>query len=750
MIKMSVATTETTHKTRKPFSFPEKWAFWKKFACEDHFDNPLDKKVGLFAGFAFLVWILAFVILLFAPANLGTTSVTVKTVTTYYRLSYFTSAGEFFGAYFGGFGAAFARLFSFQDGVGTDLPLLLLLAGLIALFVIALVKTIRSHSTSPLCAVIFLFVLGFSAWHLLWASVSQGYLFNNSVYALGDNNANEGKTYTTLFNYISYYQGEGKNLAFPALFPYILFLISFILDLLGFYWFLPAKKDQISRIGQGGEGFKGPAFISDYIQGSWPTKLSYVFWGFGYCFFGEMSTLIHHFGMAKGQPILNKKGEKITYWRFAWLRVLLLAAIQILVIVLFFNWGLPNLLKMNMEGLSTPRTCTTEFSTKKTVCVDGDNSFKILLFSLIMIAILVAYLVLWIKQPHRVFENEKKVRKAYPIHDAMDDVDDALDSRFYKTVLAAPVFGVILFTIIPILFMVFVAFTNYDATHSYPTNNFNWVGFDNFATFFTGGGTGSYFGEIFGKVLLWTLLWAFFATITTYIGGLLLALQINSKLTKFPKLWRTCFVITIAVPQFVTLMLIRFFLGNNGIINSLLYQWGVVDWAKSIGWISTDYFPFFSDPTWMKVMVIIINMWIGFPYMMLITSGILMNIPSDLYESARIDGAGPQRMFWNITMPYILQVTGPYLISSFVGNLNNFNVIYLLTSGYTSTSTRYASVKANEADLLVTWLFKMVTDSTKNYYMSSVIGIFIFLVSAIFTLLAFTQTTKGNREERFQ
>lgn len=747
---MSVATTETTHKTRKPFSFPEKWAFWKKFACEDHFDNPLDKKVGLFAGFAFLVWILAFVILLFAPANLGTTSVTVKTVTTYYRLSYFTSAGEFFGAYFRGFGAAFARLFSFQDGVGTDLPLLLLLAGLIALFVIALVKTIRSHSTSPLCAVIFLFVLGFSAWHLLWASVSQGYLFNNSVYALGDNNANEGKTYTTLFNYISYYQGEGKNLAFPALFPYILFLISFILDLLGFYWFLPAKKDQISRIGQGGEGFKGPAFISDYIQGSWPTKLSYVFWGFGYCFFGEMSTLVHHFGMAKGQPILNKKGEKITYWRFAWLRVLLLAAIQILVIVLFFNWGLPNLLKMNMEGLSTPRTCTTEFSTKKTVCVDGDNSFKILLFSLIMIAILVAYLVLWIKQPHRVFENEKKVRKAYPIHDAMDDVDDALDSRFYKTVLAAPVFGVILFTIIPILFMVFVAFTNYDATHSYPTNNFNWVGFDNFATFFTGGGTGSYFGEIFGKVLLWTLLWAFFATITTYIGGLLLALQINSKLTKFPKLWRTCFVITIAVPQFVTLMLIRFFLGNNGIINSLLYQWGVVDWAKSIGWISTDYFPFFSDPTWMKVMVIIINMWIGFPYMMLITSGILMNIPSDLYESARIDGAGPQRMFWNITMPYILQVTGPYLISSFVGNLNNFNVIYLLTSGYTSTSTRYASVKANEADLLVTWLFKMVTDSTKNYYMSSVIGIFIFLVSAIFTLLAFTQTTKGNREERFQ
>ncbi|MFA6620131.1 MAG: hypothetical protein WCS90_03255 [Bacilli bacterium] len=559
---MSVATTKTTIKTRKFWVFSEKWKFWKKFACEDHFDNPLDEKVGLFAGAAFLVWVLAFAILLFSPANLGTTAVTVKTVTTYYRLSYFANAGEFFTAYFGGFFNAFARLFSFQDGIQTDLPFLLLLFGLVALFVVALIKTIKSRSTNPLCAAIFLLILGFSSWHLLWGSVSQGYLFNGTVYALGDNKANEGKVYTTLFNYISYYQGEGRDLAFAALFPYILFLISFVLDLLGFYWFLPAKKEQISCIGRGGEGFKGPAFIADYIQGSWPTKLSYVFWGFGYCLFGQTSSLVHHFGLAKGRPLLNKKGQQITYWRFDWLRVLLLAACQLFVIALFFNWGLPNLLKMNMEGLSTPRTCTTDFATKKTICVDGDNSFKILLFSLIMIVILAAYVVLWAKQPHRVFETEKKVRKAYPIHDAMDDIDDALDSHFYKTVLAAPIFGIILFTIIPILFMVFVAFTNYDATHSYPTNNFNWVGFANFGTFFAGGGTGSYFGEIFGKVLLWTLLWAFFATVTTYIGGLLLALQINSKLTKFPKLWRTCFVITIAVPQFVTLMLIRFFLGQ--------------------------------------------------------------------------------------------------------------------------------------------------------------------------------------------
>jgi arabinogalactan oligomer/maltooligosaccharide transport system permease protein len=149
-------------------------------------------------------------------------------------------------------------------------------------------------------------------------------------------------------------------------------------------------------------------------------------------------------------------------------------------------------------------------------------------------------------------------------------------------------------------------------------------------------------------------------------------------------------------------------------------------------------------------MVVIINMWVGFPYMMLITTGILMNIPTDLYESAMIDGAGKMRMFRSITMPYILQVTGPYLISSFVGNINNFNVIYLLTSGYSTSNVSFGTVGAKESDLLVTWLFNMCTGFGYRYNMASVIGIIVFIISAIATLLAFTQTTKGHREERFQ
>jgi arabinogalactan oligomer/maltooligosaccharide transport system permease protein len=101
-------------------------------------------------------------------------------------------------------------------------------------------------------------------------------------------------------------------------------------------------------------------------------------------------------------------------------------------------------------------------------------------------------------------------------------------------------------------------------------------------------------------------------------------------------------------------------------------------------------------------------------------------------------------------MPYILQVTGPYLISSFVGNINNFNVIYLLTNAYKTSDTMLASVNASEADLLVTWLYKITTGNEIKYYMASVIGILIFLISTFFTLIAFNQTVKGNREEQFQ
>ena len=134
---------------------------------------------------------------------------------------------------------------------------------------------------------------------------------------------------------------------------------------------------------------------------------------------------------------------------------------------------------------------------------------------------------------------------------------------------------------------------------------------------------------------------------------------------------------------------------------------------------------------------------------MLIATGILMNIPSDQIESARIDGANKRQIFWKITMPYVMFVMGPSLITSIVGNINNFNVIYLLTNGAAATSSRFANATAKETDLLITWLFTLTNDYS-NFKMASVIGIITFIVCALITLLSYTRMISGDKEEEFQ
>ena len=320
------------------------------------------------------------------------------------------------------------------------------------------------------------------------------------------------------------------------------------------------------------------------------------------------------------------------------------------------------------------------------------------------------------------------------------DVRVYLNEKFYITLLTLPVLGVVIFTIVPLFILIAVAFTNYDQQHMPPNSLFTWVGLANFFTLFGGGQSLSLtFGYAFGKVLVWTLVWAFFATFTNFFGGVFLAMFINDKKTKFPKLWRTLFVITIAVPQFVTLLLVRNFFGDNGIFNTMMSQIGVTDLLHNIGLLSPnmDYIPFLTSNGWAQVMIILINIWVGVPYQMLIATGVLMNIPGDMLEAARIDGANPVQMFFRIKLPYLLSVQGPSLVTDFVKNINNFNVIYLLTQDvYVTADQAMASSSAKEVDLLVTWLFRL-TQEQYNYKMAAVIGIMVFIICAVFTVVCF-------------
>lgn len=193
-------------------------------------------------------------------------------------------------------------------------------------------------------------------------------------------------------------------------------------------------------------------------------------------------------------------------------------------------------------------------------------------------------------------------------------------------------------------------------------------------------------------------------------------------------------MLTIAIPQFVSLLLMRSVLGEFG---------PVMDLVVKAGGARTNLF----DSTWSaRMVVIIVNLWVGIPYSMLITSGILMNIPADLYESARIDGAGKFTMFRKITLPYIMFVMGPYLITQFIGNINNFNIIYLLTGGG-PFGVAGLSDGAGGTSLLVTWLYSMTGNG--NYKLASTLGILTFIVCSIVSLITYRNSSANKNEGDF-
>lgn len=367
------------------------------------------------------------------------------------------------------------------------------------------------------------------------------------------------------------------------------------------------------------------------------------------------------------------------------------------------------------------------------VLAQGDNSMLMLLWGVVALFVIAAFCMTWRANLKSALEVQAIEAQGKKIPKLIDDVKTYLDAKFNRTMLTLPILGVLAFNVLPLMYMILVAFTNYDNAHQPPGNLFDWIGLDNF---FTVLGSGGLISQTFWPVLGWTLIWAVFATFLNYFFGILLALLINRKGVKFKGFWRTCFVMSIAIPSFVSLLVMKTVLQPDGAVNVLL---------KELGWIS-ESIPFLTDAMAARITIIVVNIWIGVPYTMLITSGLLLNIPESLYEAARVDGANAKTMFFKITMPYIIHVTTPYLITQFVGNINNFNVIYLLSGGGPNTLDYY---QAGKTDLLVTWLYKLTVNS-KDYSYASTIGILVFVISATLSLLTYHRTSAYNNEEAFQ
>ena len=449
--------------------------------------------------------------------------------------------------------------------------------------------------------------------------------------------------------------------------------------------------------------------LMTFVHGDWKTKISYLVMGFG--------------SIARGQI----------------LRGILFLAMEVIFIGYMALYGvywmsmLPSLGKVGPQKVYNYIYDTYEFSY-------NDNSFKILLYGVLTIFFIVGFIFTWRVNVKQNKISEQILATGKKLKSGKDDLRSLVDDNFHATLLSLPLFGILVFTVMPMVFMILVAFTNYDSLHDgYINNLFTWVGLDNFNTMLNFGAGGNYSATL-GEILSWTLIWAFFATFTNYFLGMGVAMMINKKGIKLKKLWRTCLVMTIAVPQFISLLYVSKMFADNGIVNGFLISLGL------------EPMKFWATATSARIMVIILNIWIGIPHLMLMVTGILMNIPADLYESARIDGANAWKQFTKITLPYMLFITGPYLLTSFTGNMNNFNVIFLLSGGGPSmTDAAGVLGSPGKTDLLITWLFDMITTSEPAAYnLASVIGILVFVVVAGISLIVYNIIPSIKNEEDFQ
>ncbi|NMO97425.1 carbohydrate ABC transporter permease [Paenibacillus lemnae] len=364
--------------------------------------------------------------------------------------------------------------------------------------------------------------------------------------------------------------------------------------------------------------------------------------------------------------------------------------------------------------------------------VRGDHSIELMIEGLIVLLLLALYLIAYYANIKNAYNAGKQRDLGQKPNTFMKTLNYIFEVKFAQSFLTLPAIGILFFTIMPIIFMVMLAFTNYSAPNNTPPANLvDWVGFETFTSLVA---LKSWSHTFYG-VLIWTLIWAVLATVTTYFGGMMVALLIQQKGIRFKGVWRVILIIPYAIPQLISLLVMRnLFNGQFGPINQYFKYFGL------------DGLPWLTDPFWAKVTVIVVNMWVGIPVSMLLIISVLTTIPKDLYEAAEVDGATGYRKFKIITLPMILFSTAPVLIAQFAGNINNFNAIFLLTNGNPVVGDyQYAGA----TDLLVTWLYKLTLDQ-ERYNMASAVGIIIFLIIASFSIYNYRRSRSFKEEDMIQ
>ncbi|WP_164214879.1 sugar ABC transporter permease [Virgibacillus sp. YIM 98842] len=357
-----------------------------------------------------------------------------------------------------------------------------------------------------------------------------------------------------------------------------------------------------------------------------------------------------------------------------------------------------------------------------------DHSIRLLVLGVLSLIVTIIVITLYVFNVIDARKQAKKIQNGWKPMNLRDSLSAFYDYAFPYIMTFPGLLLMIFVVIFPLLFSVLLAFTNYDLYNSPPRNLVDWVGFDNFTNLITV----PIWQDTFLSVFSWTIVWTVVATTLQIALGIFLAVLVNDERVKFKKLIRTILILPWAVPAFVTILVFSAMFNDD---------FGAINRDIIVPMFGGDGIAWLSDPMYSRIAIVLIQTWLGFPFIFALITGVLQSISKDWYEAADIDGASRFQKFRNITFPHVMFATAPLMIMQYASNFNNFNVIYLFNEG----GPPVRGQNAGGTDILISWVYKLTFD-TNNYSMAAVISIIMGLIVSGFAFYQFRRTRSFKEE----
>lgn len=392
---------------------------------------------------------------------------------------------------------------------------------------------------------------------------------------------------------------------------------------------------------------------------------------------------------------------------------LFLHTVLLLWVLPYIYWG--------VEGLVTLGTVPKQ-----------DHSLFLMVYGILSLIALAFILVIYVSCIKDAWRNATLLKAHKELPGFKAGFRNMLKRKAHIFFAAPGMMAVALIVILPLAFSIMLAFTNYDLYHQPPGKLVSWVGMKNFVDILT---TQSW-SYTFFNILLWTVIFTLLTSVLPYAVGIFIAVLLNSPKVRFKRVFKLGFVLPWAIPSYISILVWKgMFDTNDGFINHVLSEL-----------FGMAHIPWMQNVTAARVALVIVAVWCGFTFPMMISDSVMKSIPSELYEAAKLDGATSRTCFSRITLPLLMFSIAPMFIMGLAGAFNNFNLIYLFSAG---APPNLDFVGAGSTDILISWLFNL-TFNTMKYNYASAISLVIFIILALFSIYNLKKTKSFTEEEMLQ